>query len=508
MPFELDTGPTPLTALPLVSTLTAGQARRLLVYRDSADSGNLRLTEEVVSRRQSGASHTHQYTANFVLKRDKILPLYAIHPRGTPRHVWIIEVICEGLHPMAFSFATRQDALELQRFFTGYKVIDCFEGVDSLRPCSKSERSRFSITSMFGQLSQVGGVAEVQLWEWAEEPAQTQLPPSSTRGWRSPATSLAPSVASTAVSDSGVTTMQTDFNTGRQAMVAHLSPPPMLVLFIQEATRYTMMKADISTLATKDTRLNGCWLELCHARGLDMEIQKVSVDRRDTASLPFWNLMSLMKASSSSTAAEVLKCQSLWLKFRDPTPDPNDTPGEVEIDRFETALLQSRLRRLELIKEMKRARYNLMKYDGSRRAAAGSASSSVGARSPPVSATSTRPSGGNIRHSIQTTTSYASFPGRGSTTFYPTSQALRAQMGATHARSVSRSASVPQVNMTFPDPRLSVIPVGGGGGGGDIFTSLIELENDRAPGELPEDQQAMPELPGHGQDNLWLGNCR
>jgi hypothetical protein len=44
------------------------------------------------------------------------------------------------------------------------------------------------------------------------------------------------------VSMSDAVTVQTDYSTGRQAVVAEVGHPPVLVLFLQEPNRYTMMK--------------------------------------------------------------------------------------------------------------------------------------------------------------------------------------------------------------------------------------------------------------------------
>jgi hypothetical protein len=230
MPFELDAG-LPLTALPLVPTSEV-HTRNLLVYRDNVDTENLRLTEKVVSSTAT-TSHTHHFNHKFNIQRDIAVPLYTLKQKTQVE--WVIEVICDGT-PLVFSFANRQDVLELQRFFTGYAVKDSFFQAETLARMKGSKRK-------FRRKSEHHGLAEIQLWEWPDETLGiTQLSPTTTRSSQSqtPTSSLAPSE----LSMSDAITVQTDHSTGRQAVVSDLNPPPLLVLFLQESDQYTILSID------------------------------------------------------------------------------------------------------------------------------------------------------------------------------------------------------------------------------------------------------------------------
>lgn len=230
MPYELDAG-LPLTALPLVPTSEV-HTRNLMVYRDNVDTGSLRLTEKIVSS-TSTTSHTHHFNHKFNIQRDIAVPLYTLKQKTQSE--WVIEVICDGT-PLVFSFSRRQDVLELQRFFTGYEVKDSFIGAETLARLRGSKRK-------FRGKSEHHGLAEIQIWEWPDETrGATQLSPTTTRtsDSRTPTSSLAPSE----LSMSDAVTVQTDHSTGRQAVVSDLNPPPLLVLFLQESDRYTILSID------------------------------------------------------------------------------------------------------------------------------------------------------------------------------------------------------------------------------------------------------------------------
>lgn len=227
---ELDAG-LPLTALSLVPTSEV-HTRNLLVYRDNADAESLRLTEKVVSSTTT-TSHTHHFNHKFNLQRDIAVPLYTLKQKTQLE--WVIEVICDGT-PLVFSFANRQDVLELQRFFTGYEVTDSFHDAETLARLKGSKRK-------FRGKSEHHGMTEIQLWEWPDENrGVTQLSPTTTQSShsRTPTSSLAPSE----LSMSDAVTVQTDHSTGRQAVVSDLNPPPLLVLFLQEPDRNTMLSID------------------------------------------------------------------------------------------------------------------------------------------------------------------------------------------------------------------------------------------------------------------------
>ncbi|OIW34286.1 hypothetical protein CONLIGDRAFT_638660 [Coniochaeta ligniaria NRRL 30616] len=325
MPFELDAG-LPLTALPLVPTSEV-HARNLLVYRDNVDTENLRLTEKIVSSTAT-TSHTHHFNHKFNIQRDIAVPLYTLKQKTQLE--WVIEVICDGT-PLVFSFANRGDVLELQRFFTGYEVKDSFLGAETLARLKGSKRK-------FRGKSEHHGMAEIQLWEWPDE-IRTQLSPMTTRSSdsRTPTSSLAPSE----LSMSDAVTVQTDHSTGRQAVVSDLNPPPLLVLFLQESDRYTMLGIDIlvTQIETSPTLLMDGWLGVQNSRQGDPIEVHMTATNRDGDGLRAWNLCSMAATNVSSTVAR--KCERLLFKFKDP----------LETERFDTALLKCRLRRSERTKE-------------------------------------------------------------------------------------------------------------------------------------------------------------
>lgn len=230
MAFELEAGP-PLTALPLIPTSEV-HTRTLLVHRDTAETGVLRLTEKVVSYTAT-TSATDHFGYRFRIQRDTAVPLYTLKEKTQPD--WAIELICDGT-PLVFSVADRQDILELQRFITGYEVKDTFWGGNTWARFKGSKRR------LRGK-AEHDGVAEIQLWEWPDERHDnTQLSPTTTRSSQSQtaASSMAPSLLS--VSDA--VTVHTDRRTGRSAVFTEVNPPPLLVFFLQEECQYTMLSID------------------------------------------------------------------------------------------------------------------------------------------------------------------------------------------------------------------------------------------------------------------------
>jgi hypothetical protein len=234
MPFPVELeADTALADLPLLST-NGSQTRNLLVYRDHLVPENLRLTEKAVSSTPTrNYEHYNHYT--FSIQRDIAVPLYTVTLRQQSQPEWAIEVICRG-KPLVFSFGNRQDALKLQRFLTGYEVKDSFFGTETL---ARLEGSLWKFRSR----SEHHGMAEIQLWEWPNEPRGTaQLSPMTTRSsqGQTPPASIAPSENSF----SDAVTVQRDHSTGRQAVVTELTPPPLVVMFLQESNRYTMLSID------------------------------------------------------------------------------------------------------------------------------------------------------------------------------------------------------------------------------------------------------------------------
>lgn len=238
MAFELDASQ-PLAALTLNSPSNI-HARHLLVYRDFAEPQSLDLKEEIRSTTGT-SSHTHHVPHKFRFKRDVASARYTVETKN--RSEWIIDLICDGI-PVPLSFSRRQDVHELQCFFTGYPVRDHFEGVKALATLKGGR--------MFSSRSEHHGIAEIQVWESQEQrPAQDPSRMTPTSMPSSHGQNSTPSIATSEVSTSDtIATRQTVHRDGRQAVVSHLAPPPVLVLFLREKekARYTMLKIDCESL--------------------------------------------------------------------------------------------------------------------------------------------------------------------------------------------------------------------------------------------------------------------
>ena len=230
-----------LTALALVPT-TEIPSRDLLVYRDNTEDDALRLIERFAYLTATTSPYC-PFGHNFRIQRDIAVPLYTL--KQDTQQEWAIEVICDG-RPLVFSFSNKPDVLELQRFLTGYEVKTSFLGAEAWFKLKRSVTKR-------RRKSEHHGVAEIQLWEWPDESqGVTQLSRTTTRSSRNrtPASSVAPSE----FSRSDAVTVQTDYSTGRQAVIAALNHPPLLVLFLQESKHYTMLSIDSELLVRSQTR--------------------------------------------------------------------------------------------------------------------------------------------------------------------------------------------------------------------------------------------------------------
>lgn len=345
MTFEL-AAQAPLKHLPLLSP-SETFVRELLIYQDNPDNRILRLVERT-SLRDGTPPSSNEHGFNF--RCDAAIPFYTIADK--PRSDWIMQVINSyNTSPLTFSFERREDLLELQQVFTGgYRPSKSFEDIKCISILGGSSL----VGRYFRRDVKHQGTAEAQLWAQPDPELGLASPllsgqlghgpdlvsplsPVSTHS--SPGNTSTPSLVptfSSIPSSSSVLKIHTDPEGGKSAMVAQLSPP-LLVIFLNEDTHYTMLKFDITHADIKPI-LNG-WLCIGSA---GLAVQRLSVERENLRS---WNLCAIGTLRKCSSV-ETLKSTALNLKFKD----------SVDLEAFRKEFLSLRLQRLKQLRELETAK--------------------------------------------------------------------------------------------------------------------------------------------------------
>jgi hypothetical protein len=215
----------------------AGRPHELAFSRKSVNSGPRQIVRVVEVTTDEHGETIRLLERLLNLDQDPIVPLYAIG--GEPRTGYDIQVgYSDWRLPVTYPMRDRKEALRFQRFITGYRTIEHFEGVS----CSIFCRGPLGI---FWRDRNMQGKGELQFWR----PAETDKPPA-----LRPATAEASPehLSSTAASSSSRTherrhssiVVQSDHAKGREVIISTPAPKPLLVVFLGSDSRYIMMRMD------------------------------------------------------------------------------------------------------------------------------------------------------------------------------------------------------------------------------------------------------------------------
>jgi hypothetical protein len=237
-PAELDAGHATESVLLASSSSSSSGRRELSIYRESDNGLLLRLVERIWSDTQPP---TCQIIERFLdLQEDTVLPIYAVS--APPRAEWDMEVLyAKGKSPIVYQLRDRQQVFRMQRVLTGYRAAKHFENIR----CTVIYKNRR--LPVVGRALSMQGKGEVQLWRWPKaQPSNFPLPlspASSHTGSLPPQRELTRSMVPDTVRRHSGVSVQSDLR-GQERVVLISSPPPVLVVFMQENKQYTMLKTD------------------------------------------------------------------------------------------------------------------------------------------------------------------------------------------------------------------------------------------------------------------------
>ena len=226
----------PLARLPLTSE--AGN-RELIVYEATSKESSAILQLRDMTTLHHCDGHTDERIVDHTLDLDvdAVLPLYALSNNPTIHNEFCtIRVLHNrGKTPVDYQFRSREDALELQKIATGYQTVAEFPGLT----CSLVHRDRR--LPFITRDARKDVIAEVQLWQPLNRiSADGRASSVRTTSTASSLRSLQASIASEA---SDAVTWQSDWVSGRQAVVSFRSPP-VLVLLGRSGCKHLLLKVD------------------------------------------------------------------------------------------------------------------------------------------------------------------------------------------------------------------------------------------------------------------------
>lgn len=232
-PVELDAGHATESVL-LASSSSSGR-RELSIYCESDNGLLLRLVERIWSDTEPP---TCQQIERFLdLEDDTVLPIYAVS--APPRAEWDMEVLyAKGKSPIVYQLRDRQQVFRMQRVLTGYRAAKHFENIR----CTVIYKNRR--LPVVGRALSMQGKGEVQLWRWPKaQPSNVPLPLSPASSHTGSLPLQRESTRSMVPDTVCPVSVQSDLR-GQERVVLISSPPPVLVVFMQENEQYTMLKTD------------------------------------------------------------------------------------------------------------------------------------------------------------------------------------------------------------------------------------------------------------------------
>ncbi|KAK0711972.1 hypothetical protein B0H67DRAFT_304211 [Lasiosphaeris hirsuta] len=273
--------------------------RQLSLYRHNNSNRVFRVVE-------SALSEANRSRLFLNLNTDAILLLYAISQ--PPRTGHDIQVgYFEGKMPVLYSLRDRTEALRFQRLVTGFRTVESFERVG----CSVVFRSRLGV---FGRDNEREGRGEVQFWRPMDTaPEPRGLPPMRPSTRSLPQSLAAPLTICQAERRSSVITVQPDRSGDRELVISAAASRPILMVFIQSSSRYTMLRIDVTDLVCK--HVPGNWIEISSANR-SFVIESLSVEKSERQ---LWNICAMgMGAENKDAGIELLRCTNLSLEFQGP----------------------------------------------------------------------------------------------------------------------------------------------------------------------------------------------
>lgn len=205
-----------------------------LAFFPESNNGHYWQIVELVSSEK--AAVPHREVVRFLdLEKNAVLPLGTLQAsRGSDWNVVVVYDKGQRDYPLL----NQDEASKFQKLITGYKTSDRYDSV-TCGVIFKNKRLSFLVRD-----EEDGGIGEVQLWEWPRA-LRARNQPRSLRTRSMPTFQRAGSIASTVQTLSGTrggTSLQT--TGGRELLLSSITPPPVLVFFMQDRGLYKMMKAD------------------------------------------------------------------------------------------------------------------------------------------------------------------------------------------------------------------------------------------------------------------------
>ncbi|KAK2758649.1 hypothetical protein FQN54_003339 [Arachnomyces sp. PD_36] len=310
---------TPLAKLALVPEFQ-NQKEELSIFK--ADDTTLRTVHSTTPFDKS--LRPRDTVRDVDLHSGGLVPLYFI---SSSEQKWNFQIVY-GKTVVAYELQSREDALNLQLAFTGFKVEAYSEAVSFTATYQKSGWTPFV------RDSQKIGHGEIQLWQWPveENPLEPPLTPRTSEGSgkRSLRSASGYSFASQSFIDLDtniVSVMQTD--DGREIVISRLPPPPLLMAFTNNNGIYTIWQVDISDLDFAESHAHRRII-LHHRHKKTFKIWRLSVNESELAS---WDICSLVPANNGKVRggqfAKSLDCTWLDLEF----------PSEQRKKRFTSDLV-------------------------------------------------------------------------------------------------------------------------------------------------------------------------
>ncbi|KAK1833589.1 hypothetical protein QBC39DRAFT_369846 [Podospora conica] len=268
----------------------------------------LRVVETVTNADGATTDRIQQFLN---LDQDAIIPLYAIC--GQPRTGYDVQVgYCAGVFPVIYPMRDRKEALRFQRFITGYRTLEHFDGVS----CSIFFRGLLGVLWRDGNLQ---GKGELQFWR----PTETEKPPA-----LSPLTPEASTVTASSSSSrhrrrNSAIVVQSDHARNREVILSTPAPKPLLIFFLGNDSRYLMMRMDAIDLECQ-RRTGENVLDLSQRNSSTFPATSLSVARDR---LSKWGLDTMVRGQKHP-GLEELKCTNISLSF----------PNAAAMENFEKRL--------------------------------------------------------------------------------------------------------------------------------------------------------------------------
>ncbi|KAK0738796.1 hypothetical protein B0T18DRAFT_433549 [Schizothecium vesticola] len=293
-----------------------GRPRELAFSHESVNFGQPRIVRVVEITTDEHGETIRALERLLNLDQDAIVPLYAIC--GEPRTGYDIQVgYWDRRLPVTYPMRDRKEALRFQRFVTGHRTIEHFEGVS----CSIFSRGPLGI---FWRDRNMQGKGELQFWRPAETDKPPALPPATTEASPGHLSSTAASFSSRTLGrQNSSIVVQSDHAKGREVIISTPNPKPLLVVFLGSDSRYIMMRMDAIDLVCR-RRTGETGVDLSQRQSRTFPASSLSVTKDG---LSGWDL-DAMARGHRHPGLEELQCTNISISF----------PNATAMDNFEKRL--------------------------------------------------------------------------------------------------------------------------------------------------------------------------